>query len=431
MVKPAAAQETIPVAPTPVLPVAPEGVLGAGPCFIGVSSCTAASCHGNGHKGFKGSEYNAFVECDPHARAYRVLFDERSARIAHALNDPGGLPAEKNPLCLACHATTAEAIRCGPQVRVADGVGCESCHGPARNWVTTHYLPEWQHLSAAEKAATGFRPLKDLAVRARVCTGCHVGNGDADMNHDLIAAGHPRLNFEFASYQAIYPKHWNILEDKARYPDFEARSWSMGQLATAQAALELLAHRASVPGKPWPEFAEYDCFACHQNLPGSNFTPRPPRAGRLGGIPWGTWYYSQLADALREHKAPGEQTVLQGLADLRAEMNKRNPDRAATAVKARRLAAELSGPLQHMDHAAPAHPSALQDLFGHIFKDDQKLSAANWDNAMQRYLALAALYHGMGDLAPNYCNPQMRGYLETLARQLAYPPGQESPGNKE
>ena len=96
--------------------------------------------------------------------------------------------------------------------------------------------------------------LSSPAARARVCVDCHVGNRSRgmDMNHDLIAAGHPRLNFEFASYLASYPKHWREAHEKAvpgpereaASAEFEAKSWAVGQVVTAGAVLDLLGARA-------------------------------------------------------------------------------------------------------------------------------------------------------------------------------------------
>src|SRR5262249_33878055 len=139
-----------------------------------------------------------------------------------------------------------------------------------------HHLPEWQTKSVAEKKALGMRPTKDLLERADACAKCHVGAADREVNHDLIAAGHPRLNFEFGTYLANRPKHWQEKGDNAR-TDFEARVWTVGQIASLHAALDLLEARAAAahggkkdapPGERpvWPEFSEYDCFACHHSL---------------------------------------------------------------------------------------------------------------------------------------------------------------------
>src|SRR5262249_53689511 len=141
-----------------------------------------------------------------------------------------------------------------------------SCHGPAEKWLTTHYLREWQQKKPEEKEALGLRPTKDLVVRAQVCVTCHVGGSGSEVNHDLIAAGHPRLRFEYGAYLANLPKHWDEKKDRKGRPDFDAQVWAVGQVVSMQASLQLLEHRAAAPKAPWPEFAEYDCFACHHDL---------------------------------------------------------------------------------------------------------------------------------------------------------------------
>ena len=80
-----------------------------------------------------------------------------------------------------------------------DGVNCESCHGPAQLWLAEHTQYGWNNRPPLEKERLGMRPTRELPERAAVCVGCHVGPPGRDMNHDLIAAGHPRLNFEFAA----------------------------------------------------------------------------------------------------------------------------------------------------------------------------------------------------------------------------------------
>ena len=49
--------------------------------YAGAGSCSAAACHnGPSSKGVLGSEYALWVSEDRHARAYEVLFNERSVR---------------------------------------------------------------------------------------------------------------------------------------------------------------------------------------------------------------------------------------------------------------------------------------------------------------------------------------------------------------
>src|SRR5262249_48335933 len=144
-----------------------------------------------------------------------------------------------------------------------------------------------------------------------------------DVNHDLIAAGHPRLNFEFAAFQANMPKHWEPTADEKK-PEYEFKSWAVGQAASAKAALDLLAYRAGHESQPWPEFTEYGCFACHHDLGASKDkdkgyvdwrqTPEHYKGRRPGALPWGTWYFALLPAAL---ESQGDAAVGKNIDELR------------------------------------------------------------------------------------------------------------------
>ena len=122
------------------------------------------------------------------------------------------------------------------------GVACESCHGPAQRWLNEHYREGWRTRTPSEKHAVGMADTRSLRGRAESCVPCHVGAADMDVNHDLIAAGHPPLHFEFAAYHANLPRHWDDAKDTdsrlGGKRDFEARAWAIGQVVSARAALE-------------------------------------------------------------------------------------------------------------------------------------------------------------------------------------------------
>src|SRR5207302_5872390 len=105
-----------------------------------------------------------------------------------------------------------------------------------------------------------------------------------DVNHDLIAAGHPPLRFEFGTYLAHLPKHW---QEWSASPDADARNWAVGQAVVAEMALELLADRACQAARPRPEFADYACFSCHRDLPVGTLSVNRTPPGRLR---FGTWH---------------------------------------------------------------------------------------------------------------------------------------------
>jgi hypothetical protein len=405
--------------------------------WMGVASCASSACHGGeGSPGAKRTEYATWVAHDKHARAYRVLFDERSRRIARNLPEPDGrvVEAHEKPLCLKCHASN-NGMEGGANAGLfrADGVGCETCHGPAERWLTVHYQAGFKEKSAAEKERLGLLPTKDLTFRAKQCVACHVGNAEKEVNHDLIAAGHPRLSFEYAAYLALYPKHWSAAEERQRYPDFAARAWVVGQLVSAREALALLQARAEgaeaegTRRKPWPEFSEYDCFACHKDLKVDS--PRQ-QAGygdrRPGALPYGNWY---LTMPLMYSQQSGAEAVNLGKAvtGLQNLMQKPMPDSGRVAEEARKVGRMLDDWLGHVKDAPTFQADKVRGLMRGFLRDgESSADAMSWDQAAQLYLALAALQQDLGERTPT---ASLKKELLAVERRLkdAIPPGFNSP----
>src|SRR5262245_12790788 len=134
---------------------------------LGVVNCASSLCHGS-ITPWKGSnvlqtEYVTWSRVDKHAsRAYSVLLEERSQRIARNL----GLrePAQSAKLCLDCHADNAPPERRGERFKLADGVGCEACHGPSESWIRSHTAPGATH---QENVSRGLYPTSEPVAQAR------------------------------------------------------------------------------------------------------------------------------------------------------------------------------------------------------------------------------------------------------------------------
>ena len=280
---------------------------------MGEQSCASAGCHG---RAFDGSmrdwrtSYSVWLNEDPHRRAFAVLYTERAIEMYRNLNSESKLASEPSAdipyeaflgeRCLGCHATGLPGRGVVPLAEGRDrpafylaGVTCESCHGPASGWLHTHYLTDFP------RDTPGFHDTRPLDSRAAACVGCHVGpmiavNGKTyDMNHDLIAAGHPRLAFEFASYLANLPKHWDESADHARHqvsgqpPSFHSDAWAAGQEQVARQLVRQIEHRLTAANRdtnttPWPDFSNYDCFDCHHAIgaPGNSRSASAQLAGR-------------------------------------------------------------------------------------------------------------------------------------------------------
>jgi hypothetical protein len=407
--------------------------------WMGVASCSSSACHGgDGPTGGKRSEYTTWVAHDKHARAYRVLFEERSRRIARNLPEPDGrlVEAHEKALCLKCHASNnGEEGSAGSRLFRADGIGCESCHGPAERWLTVHYQAGFKEKSAADKAHLGLLPTKDLTSRAKQCVACHVGDAEKEVNHDLIAAGHPRLSFEFAAYLALYPKHWNPADDRQRYPDFAARAWMIGQVTSARAALDLLQARAEGADadekkrKPWPEFSEYDCFACHKDLKVDS--PRQ-LAGygvrRPGAFPYGNWYLTvPLTFARLNNEKAARDT--EPVAELRRLMQRASPPAKDVARQTAAAGRLFEGLLRQVESHSPYRNEEVRALLANFVQDGAPHAGSmGWDEAAQVYLGVAALHQALSDEAGGRSDPRLERAVKELGMTInTFQPGFNSP----
>jgi hypothetical protein len=166
--------------------------------FLGANSCASSSCHGGG-----GANQNQFLVWslkDFHSqRPVATLATARSKQIADALGikDPS-----TDARCTICHAplnVVPENLR-GGNFKASEGVSCESCHGPAENWIRSHTRTDY---TRADRTAAGLRDLQNLYVRANICVACH-----QNVDTAILKAGHPELIFELDGQGISEPKHW-------------------------------------------------------------------------------------------------------------------------------------------------------------------------------------------------------------------------------
>ncbi|HJU17651.1 MAG TPA: multiheme c-type cytochrome [Stellaceae bacterium] len=232
---------------------------------LGVASCSGGNCHGATQRS-KGSyvpqnEYLIWSKRDKHRLAYRVLSEPRSRRIARNLGIADPTTA---PLCLNCHADNVPPNRRGPQFQIADGVGCEACHGGASTWLGVHIAGGTHQ----QNLAAGLYPTKNPATRAEKCLSCHFGN-PADpqrfVTHQIMGAGHPRMGFELDTYTLAEPAHFVV--DKTyvqrKGPVSDARVWAVGQAVSLLVRNRALLTPTLAPRGLFPELVLFDCQACH------------------------------------------------------------------------------------------------------------------------------------------------------------------------
>jgi hypothetical protein len=397
---------------------------------VGTGSCAATACHGGRREplGLKGSEYSFWAAYDPHRKAYSILFDERSKRIERNYRGLASIEAaepETDATCLSCHVRQkfepSDVKR--EENLLADGVGCESCHGPAERWLVPHSEAGWKGLSVREKQEQfGLVNTRDLTTRITMCADCHLGSNDAEVNHDLIAAGHPRLLYEFANQQGKHPKHWRIEDEKARYPDYEVRAWALGQVVSAKASFDLVESRAkrSSDGNepaPWPEFTEYDCYACHHELKSPSSRQA---AGRLGTLEWGTWTLPGLNQVAGLRPGGSFASKEAAVEQLKILMSRTGPDSAKVARLARAASLEVV-PLIQMIEGQPFGPADVDSLLAGNFQGPYAPRPADWTDSARAYLSIVALSHARTDLGGKPVDFAAIDRLASLRKILTVP----------
>lgn len=258
----------------------------------GVATCAASQCHGSAvpreGSSVLQNEYVTWTQDDPHARAYVVLSNDASKSIASRLGLKSATTAK---ICLDCHADNVPETRRGERFHLSDGVGCESCHGGAQNWLATHYnLPAVTHQS---NLAAGLYPTENIEKRSELCLSCHLGTKDKFATHRMMAAGHPRLAFELDTFTELWrtagrQPHYRIdsdyLERKGEVS--HAYSWAAGLLAESRQRLELIRGPLFDGDGMFPELGFYDCHSCHRSMKTVRWRPLPRHGGAGPGAPF-------------------------------------------------------------------------------------------------------------------------------------------------
>ncbi len=400
-------------------------------------SCAAAGCHGGARPGLadpqavRGEEYNLWLRHDPHARSLQTLGSDESRAILQKLGilqhdaivDPAGYAN-----CVACHGSLPDGRSLATPADVTDPaqsvdtIGCAACHGPAEQWINQHYQ---RSAACAPWKLEGLIPLNDWFVRARVCASCHVGDRFRDMNHDIIAAGHPPLRYEFATYYLRLPKHWRDEHLGDLHKD-EARLWLAGQLASLDASLALLEGRTSRHNQvsTWPEFSEYECASCHHD---QSVLARPHASGDESSerlAPYSTWHRTGLTWALATDETASPAAL--AAVDLTSQLeflgqqieSSHDPSAARVRNTASRSRAALWQWVNTVGYGQLATFNAHQ-LCQRLSDDGANPSlVASWEAAVSFYLAAVA-----GRAA--WHDPTTTELAEALQATLRYPAGKD------
>jgi len=397
-------------------PVAPPKDKSTDPYkYMGAGSCSATGCHGlldpkkrkfsilqdefyrwlwNSEKPPVPGDPDSVIDFG-HSKAFDNLKTPDSQRMAKNL---GIKSAESEPRCLACHTVPVEDNRKGPNYDLTEGVTCEGCHGPAKQWLGPHTRKDWDKKKGA---AYGMLDTKNLVKRAERCLVCHLGTDKAIVDHELIGAGHPRLNFELDTFSALMPVHWLPPKEKAERDWLGAKTWVVGQAVALRHQVDLLSSSRKSQAVRWPDLIHFDCYACHHDVVDrvrgvsegekklqrwrvKDYTGKKP-----GRLVWNAASYTVFSHAVREiapDKASALDQVVTNFHDsLTGKSSMAEVEQALT--KLQRLSEELVLTVEQHKFTQKEVWSIMRRLTG----DAMGIANAGFQSAEQAVLAISTL----------------------------------------
>jgi hypothetical protein len=391
--------------------------------YTGPGSCSSTSCHGSvgprTDTRIWQNEYSIWIVKDKHSRAFAALSSPIAARMARIL----GLPqAGTSPKCLACHALDVPAADRGRTFDLSDGVSCESCHGPASAWLGPHTTRDWTHQQSITR---GMYDTRDLVKRTEKCLSCHLGNQEKFVDHEMLAAGHPDLYFELDSFSAVMPRHWK--DPLNNDPWQGVREWVSGQAVQLRESLKHLSSRAS--GKVWPEYAEFQCEACHHSLTKAEQSWRQERgylSRRPGDPPWNASRYAVFRGLVRQVDPGTSEQLENRLTKLGELMSRANPDREAVASAAT-ASVEISDRLVRRIAELSYDPALVLRLLHSICKDADYISGQGERAAEQAAMTLDSLFIAYSRNTKIENEVELRAAIQALFQQLQNHSGYDAP----
>jgi hypothetical protein len=340
----------------------PRQINESGGTFVGSVGCKSSSCHGGA--GPKRSQYFTWSQKDYHTKAFALLLNSRSERIAEGLGIPA---AQTSARCTVCHSPfqAVPPSRLASNTAPDEGVSCESCHGAASGWLRGHTRLDWTYNT---RVGAGMRDLRNLYVRATACAACH-----QNLAPELLKAGHPDLFFELDSQSVAEPKHWRDDE-----PWSGLREWLTGQ---AVALREMSWALAGAPQGDEASTARWNGLAwlCATTTAAANMSSPVGLPSNAPGGPDFARTQTE-ADALARRASVSNwsdataRSLLSALASLEAEFTTKAVANQVLGQRAKRLVLALDRLTFALNKNAGFRPKIESEL-NQLFQDVKSLDA--------------------------------------------------------
>lgn len=266
--------------------------------------------------------------------------------------------------------------------------------------------------------------VRSPAKRAQQCMACHVGNSEQGkvVTHEMYAAGHPPLpGVELETFASYMPPHWRHVsakladsskehgEENAQFAFYDkyieanpsataggeyyrSRSALISAIVAMQASLQLVGAQVE-DNQRVPDFAAFDCYACHHDLKTPAWRQQRKDVG-VPGRPHPAVWPTTLVDAAFAFAEVDAAPYEAALGSYHAAFDAQPFGDVKQLQAARKaLDGQLAALLKALD-AAPSDKAAVERAFAKLAAPDEG-ATFDYDAARQTAWALQVL---AGDL---------------------------------
>lgn len=385
---------------------------------LGPASCATSVCHGKATRDENSNvwlnEYRIWSRDDYHSDAYSVLRSDESKAMADRL---GLSSAHTADVCLDCHADNIPAGKRGEKFQISDGIGCEACHGGAEKWIESHAEDDATH---ANNLALGMYPTEKPEARAKLCLSCHVGTEEKFADHDIMAAGHPRMSFELETFTVNQPAHYDVDEDYLeRKGNIESvNMWANGMVFKAKRQLDLIRSDLFTGHGLFPELAFFDCHSCHHPMDEKRMQATSVTSGLPPGVVQLDDSSFQMLMAIASVVQPdAASTLREQVGRLHASTTRGREELRSQAGRLDGILDDLVGSLGGHDYSAGNMRAIRLELLDKARRGEYH----DFTSAEQAFLAVETLCIELGEY--DQLASSLDAWFETVRDEHAFDPG--------
>ncbi len=218
--------------------------------IVGVTEC--AECHKDTTRIWEQTHHHALFDETHRSQEGRKIAKQMGVKRTKGATS----------MCTSCHYTMK--LKDGKPRAVA-GVSCESCHGPARDWLERHSefsgkeeedeTPEEEQARWVDADAAGMIRPRNLLALARNCLGCHITPNEDLVNNSEHSAG---SEFELLAWSQGEVRHnvWYSETNDEAGPARKRMLYLAGLTVELEASLAALAAARDPGGEYATHMAE-------------------------------------------------------------------------------------------------------------------------------------------------------------------------------